>query len=170
MGQKHGFFVRKSETTGKTVSGILPLVDVVATLVMKADRILAVYNDKWGSFTVPMTKRRSWEDASAEKGVERVEEWEDAAIRAAAEWMGRTTTKRPEFLSEVGEFQQSDRDGKWKRYHLRAFRLQVDDSVNPPSAKIAEWLRAEDFVDEKRNPISPTARHIIAELQLAGRI
>jgi hypothetical protein len=166
MSQKLGFFVRKSETTGKTISGILPLVDVVATLIVKNNRILAVLNERWGSFSLPMSKRRSWEDPAAEKGIERQEEWEDAAIRAAVEWMGRTTTTEPQFLSEIGEFQQSDRDGKWKRYHMKAYRIRIsDDAQEPPAGRIAEWLTAEDFLDENRKPISPTARHIISELR-----
>jgi ADP-ribose pyrophosphatase YjhB (NUDIX family) len=169
MSQKMGFFVRKSES-GKSLGSIMPLVDVVATLIMKGDRILAVYNDKWGSFSLPMTKRRSWEDPVAEKGAERVEDWEDAAIRAASEWIGCTTTQKPQPLSEVGEFQQSDRDGKWKRYHLQAYKLAVADDTQIPPARVAEWLTVDQLLDENRKPISPTARHIVSELKLAGHL
>jgi hypothetical protein len=167
---KLGYFIVKSETSSKNVNVLLPLVDVAAVLVTNGNRILAVYNEKWGSFTLPMAKRRTWEGRPADKAGAHTEEWEDAAVRAAAEYLGRTLTSRPRPLVTLAEFQQSDRDGQWKRYHLRAFKLAVDPDTRPSPAVVAEWLTADDFTDEKRQPISPTARHIIAELKLQGAL
>ena len=168
--QKMGFFIRKSEDTGESVSALMPITEVVAVVVMKAGHILLAYNEKWGAFTLPMTKRRTWEDPSQKADAVREEEWEDAALRAASEWLGSTTKAKPEGLGQVPEFQQSDRDGKWKRYHTEAFRLVVEDSLDSAPGKSTEWLTVEDILDEDRRPISPTARHVMAELQGRGAI
>ena len=167
MADKFGFFIRKSEDTGQSIGQIMPLLKVVVTLVSSGDRILAVYNDKWGAFTLPMSKRRIWKDAS---GQEQTEEWFDAAIRAGAEAFGRTMIGKPKFLVDVAEFQQSDRDDKWKRYQLQAFQIVVEENAPLPHARSAEWLTADELLDEERHPISPTARYIVSELRVAGII
>jgi len=147
----------------------MPLVDVAATLITHGDRILAVYNPKWGSFTLPMSKRRSWENVAAKEKAVTIEDWEDTAVRAAAEWLGCTVTQKPEFLLEAAEFQQSDRDAKWKRYRLQAFKVTVDDPAAVQGGN-CEWLSVDELLDENRRPISPTARYVIAELRLEGKV
>jgi hypothetical protein len=94
------------------------------------------------------------------------ERWIEAAARAAAEWLGRTC--EPEFLDEFGEWQQSDRDGIWKRYNLQCFRVPVEDEPRLVAGAIAEWLTPADFLS--RLPISPTARHVIAKLKEGGKL
>jgi len=170
MTEKLSLLIRKSDDTGKGMARLMPLMDVAVALIMKGDRILVVYNEKWGAFTLPMSKRRTWTDPSSKEGGERVEDWEDAAIRAATEWTGCTSKNAPEFLLDLAEFQQSDRDAKWKRYHLEVFKVAVGDDLEIPSGRVTEWLEADDIVDEERNPISPTARHIVAELKLGAKI
>ena len=170
MSEKLSFLIRKSDDTGKAMAQLMPLMDVAVSLIMKGDRILMVYNEKWGSFTLPMSKRRVWTDPSSKEGGERAEDWEDAAIRAATEWTGCTSTAAPEFLLDLAEFQQSDRDAKWKRYHLQVFKVAVGEDLEIPPGRVTEWLAADDIVDEERKPISATARHIIAELKLGAKI
>src|SRR5260370_21720569 len=98
-----------------------PLVDVAVTVITQGPRILATYNTHWGSFTLPMSKRRAWHDPNVPRS-DHVEDWLDTAARAGAEYLGRTCT--PVFLfDDQGEFQQSDRDGQWKRYHFHVFRV-----------------------------------------------
>ena len=58
----------------------IPIVEVAVTVFCQPGLVLTVYNDKWGSFTLPMTKRRRWEDPSLRGGV-KTEAWRDAAIR-----------------------------------------------------------------------------------------
>ena len=169
MSQKMGFFVRKCEATGKHVHAVMPLVDLATTLLVKDGRVLAVYNAKWGAFTLPMSKRRRWEAPAGTKETEREEEWTDTAVRAAAEWLGRTLTGEPEFLAEVAEFQQSDRDAQWKRYRMRVYKIEVD-TLDLPAGKACEWLLPDELTDEDRRPISPTARHVIGELKLNGLV
>lgn len=165
-----GFFIRKSDETGESVQGLMPITEVVAVIVMKAGRLLLVYNANWGAFALPMSKRRTWEDPSQKADAVREEDWEDTALRAASEWLGGTTRAKPEALGQVPEFQQSDRDGKWKRYHTEAFRLEIEDDLGPAPGKSTEWLVVDDVLDEDRRPISPTARHVVAELRARGLI
>jgi hypothetical protein len=111
-----------------------------------------------------MSKRREWKDPEARQGSTRMEEWDDAAVRAAAEWLGRTVDEKPHLLLDMAEFQQSDRDATWKRYHFQVFELAVDKQREPPPSRVVEWLTPAQIMDERRRPISPTARHVIAEL------
>lgn len=168
MSQKMGFFVLKTSEADQKKTALLPVLDVVATVILYQGRVLTVYNKKWGAFTLPTTKRRSWEDDAIAKGAVREEPWENAAARAAAEWLGHTLTATLTDLGEVPEFQQSDRDGKWKRYRLKAYLLDLDAEPSIPPMQIVEWLSPDDILDEKRMPISPTARHIVSYLQLKG--
>lgn len=138
-----------------------PLLDVAVTLIVQGGRILAVYNPAWGSFTLPMTKRREWYDPKVPKS-RHAEDWLDAAARAGAEWLGSTCS--PELLFEDnGDYQQSDRDGQWKRYHFQVFRLSIEGEPRLATGAIAEWLKPAEFFE--RRPISPTARYLIGKLQ-----
>ena len=168
MSQKMGFFVLKTADADQKRTTLLPVLDVVATLIVHGGRVLTGYNDKWGAFTLPTTKRRTWEDDTVAKGAVREEPWENAAARAAAEWLGQSLTEPLTDLGEVPEFQQSDRDGKWKRYRLRAFLLELVAEHAIPPMRIVEWLTPDQIVDENRRPISPTARHIVSHFQLQG--
>ena len=142
----------------------VPMVDVAVVLIRRDDRILTVFNEKWGAFVLPMTKRRRWQDPKLPKG-HREEDWEDAAIRAGAECTGRTHTVDPAMVLDVPEMGQSDRDGKWKRYHFQVFTLDVGEEP-PAGLGIINWLTADEITDRSRRPISESTRHLIAELRL----
>jgi len=163
---KLGSLIRKTTQGREKEDASVPVVEAVATLVMKDDSILAVFNEKWGAFTLPMTKPRMARDPVVGEDPVRVEEDDEAALRAAGEWLGRTLRGMPEFLTEIAEFQQSDRDGQWKRYRTKIFRINVDAETAAPTARVTEWLTADGFVDRERGPISPTARHLVEELRL----
>src|SRR5436305_14202354 len=95
-------------------------VEVAVALVQRVGKILAVYNEHWVSFTLPMSKVHRWEPGSREeravKGVE-VDPWEEAAGRAVAEWLGKPVPK-PAALFEM-ELTQTERGGPWRRYHFK---------------------------------------------------
>jgi hypothetical protein len=143
-----------------------PLVDVAVSLVTSGPRVLVAWNPKWGEFSLPMTKRRVWRDPRVAAS-HHAEDWNDAAARAAAECLGRTC--EPEFLLDVpGEYQQSDRDGAWKRYNFQVFQLTLADQPDLVPGVVAEWLSPKEVLNCR--PISPTARFVIGKLQEAGRI
>ena len=144
----------------------IPLVDVAVNLITRGESILAVYNPEWGSFTLPMTKRRYWHDPKyPDKGTD--ENWIDAAAQAGAEWLGRTC--EPELLlAECGEYHRSDRDGTYRRYTFRCFGVPVDGTPPLVAGAITEWLTSNEFQD--RRPISPTAKHLVAKLVLERKL
>jgi hypothetical protein len=143
-----------------------PLVDVAVTLITRGEQFLAVYNRNWDCFTFPMTKRRDWHDPRVPGSLHH-EEWIDAAARAAAEWLGRTCV--PQFVwDDVGEYQQSDRDGQWKRYHFQVFRVPVEGDRAMVPGTITEWLTPTDFLE--RRPISASARYVLGRLQEQERL
>lgn len=141
----------------------------VAAVLITGQGILAVLNRPWGSFTLPMTKRRKWLDAQISAGF-REEDWQITATRAVAEVLGRTFTRRelPKFCLEVRQYKQSDMDGQWKVYDFQVFTLAFTE--RPPLAQgvTGEWLSREDL--RKREPISPTTRYLLTQLEKAGKL
>ncbi len=139
----------------------LPKVEVAVALITCGKKILAVYNDAWSAFTLPMTKRRQWKDSAIKGGV-RVEDWHRAAARAAGECLLDTIAafpKEPEFPLE--ELRQGDREGVVKRYHYEVFRVEVDEGAALVPGRRTQWLTRLELLDDSREPISPTAREIL---------
>jgi hypothetical protein len=144
----------------------LPIVNVAVTLIVHDNKILMVWNAKWGAFSLPMTKRREWHDPRYPAS-HRGEDWLDAAARAGAECLGRTCA--PDLvLDNIGEWNQSDRDGAWKRYQFQVFKLSVSDPAALVPGTAVEWLTPTEILN--RRPISPTARYVIGKLQEAGKL
>lgn len=157
-----------------------PVVEAAVTLIERGGTLLAVYNPKWSSFSLPMTKRRRWEDPQVPTGVTQ-EDWVDAAARAAAEWLGRTSTTQPALLTStipggpaamqpgpakgIRRYFQSDRDKKYKEYRFQIFQVSLAAGAPLRAGATAEWLTAAEFLNDDRRPISPTARFLIRELQ-----
>ena len=106
-------------------------IDVAAALVVRKDgRILTVFNEQWGGFTLPMTKRRIRSD---EKTLWTHEEsWEDAAARAAVEVLGAPCFVSPVKIPIKPTPMISRRDGRVKRYNYRVFRVTFDSSGPSP--------------------------------------
>lgn len=151
-----------------------PEVDVAVAVLVRDGRVLAVYNDRWGGFTLPMTKRREPpQDPNVQAApAPKQAVWLSDAVRAQAEWLGRTCVLAPKeylapkFLLDIPDYQQSDRDGCWKRYTFQVFGTLLPHDVEPVPGKVREWLSPDDFVDRNRVPITNTARHIMAKLRL----
>lgn len=139
-------------------------IDVSATVIFSGTRLLTVYNERWGAFTLPMTKLRR-RPLDADKVL-----WERgdiAAVRNVAECLGTTTTRLPVFLMDSGKLARSTSDGKTKHYAFQIFAFEVSE----PSAACglpAEWLTADEILDPAREPVSPTARSLVAGLQEAA--
>jgi hypothetical protein len=142
----------------------LPSLDVAVTLIRRGPRVLMILNASWSAFTLPMTKRREWQDPNIPRG-HREESWVDAAARAAGECLGRTFTAEPVLRESLPEFLQSNRSGVWNRYYFQVFEIPWPENDEIRSGAVFEWLTPAEILDEARRPISPTARHIIARLQ-----
>jgi hypothetical protein len=148
-----------------------PEVEVAVALIADGDRILTVYSPEWGSFTLPMTKRRKWDDPKIPPA-HREETWIDAAGRAAAESLGRTFIGLTELPLDpsAAPYHQSDRDGTWKRYEFKTFKLAVWSGESLLPGIVYEWLLVDEILDNDRRPLSPTARHLVRELQAQAKL
>ena len=134
------------------------LVDVAVALILKDGQVLAVYNENWGAFTLPMAKRRVWKDEEEDSLVG--ERWEDAAGRAASEVLGRTVLLRKLTLPEDRLHGRSWRDGRVKAYRYQTF-LVLRSAPEPRDGILCEWLSPGDLLDNQRHPISETAFVIV---------
>jgi ADP-ribose pyrophosphatase YjhB (NUDIX family) len=139
-------------------------VDVSVVLLEQDGRFLVVWNDKWGSFGLPMTKRRTMVDPDL-PDTEQEETWVDAAIRAAAECLGRTLTQEPRDILSIPQFERSQRDARWKRYSYHVFLLKLEGQDLLAGGKVTQWLTMEELGNLRRRPISETVRQIVAELK-----
>lgn len=135
----------------------LPAYEVAVAVIQCGDRILLRYNADWGVFSLPMCKRRNW--AFAEEIAR--EPWIDAAARAVAECVGKTSV--PEFLLEMRRAQFSDRDGACKNYHFGIFRHTVDAESPLVLGIVGEWVELSAI--KQRRPLSSTVAAIVDELQ-----
>jgi hypothetical protein len=144
-----------------------PLVEVAVVLIVRRGQILTDYNPRWAAFTLPMSKLHDRPAIRAGDASVR-EEPLDAAIRAAVEVLGRPLPPdglpRP-LRIEVGPYQQSDRDGAWKRYTFHVFALPVTEGVEPMEGHAAAWLTPGKF--QTHRPVSPTAVHILSRIDPA---
>jgi hypothetical protein len=141
-----------------------PHVEVAVALIRDGDEFLMVYNPNWEAFSLPMTKRRRWEDPDESVRTVHEEPWADAAARAVVECLGRTVSFPAEPLLEITNLERSGRTREWKRYHLHIHQVKLSDSPKIVDGLAIEWLTKEEILDPCRRPISPTAREVIRQL------
>jgi hypothetical protein len=141
----------------------IPSVEVVATLMMQGDKILSIFNPRWGAFTFPMSKRKFFKDAVMSEAAT-PEKLNRAAARVAAEVLGRSfePNEFPAPLLEIKDYEQSDADGLWKLYTIHIFTLKLPESVNVAPGLVAEWRTAKEL--ETREPVTHTARFILSSM------
>ena len=144
-------------------------IEVGVTVVQRDGKLLTVYNQKWGAFTLPMTKRRSWGHPDDPKMI-RPEDWRDTAIRNLVECFGRTYTEEPDILFEVSDFHQSDRDQKVKDYHFHVFGAVTVGDAPLIAGVLGEWLTPDEILDPSRRPMSSTARYLVKELNRRSKV
>jgi hypothetical protein len=141
-----------------------PLTDVaVSVLTDKEGRVCLPWNDGWGAFALPMTKRRRGE------GI--LEPERQAALRAAAEAMG-VPCKIGDRLTMLLEQLVSERDHRTKRYTYRVYRAQT----HPPDANRARihppaiWLTPNDAFSGDCGPITQSSLDILSHVVYRGHL
>ena len=141
----------------------IPNVEVVATLLLQGDKLLSIFNPRWGAFTFPMSKRKFFKDAVVSEAAT-PEKLNRAAARVAAEVLGRSFTPEefPSPLMEIKDFEQSDADGIWKLYTIHVFTLKLSEGVRLAPGLVAEWRTPKEL--ETREPVTRTARFILRQL------
>jgi len=145
---------------------VVPTVETVAVIIRSDEGILVVFNEKWGIFTLPMTKLRRWQDPNIPVA-HRDESPIDAAARAAAEWLGKTFVDGLVAKANLRGYRQSDRDGVWKEYRIQVFEFKLPHGWLPWAGVRCEWLTSGEILNAHRRPISPTAQHVIREVSKA---
>ena len=133
-------------------------VEMAVTIILNEnDEVLLDYSESWGVFTLPMTKI-GLKPGLTPKSDPIPEAPEAAALRAAVEVLGRPlpTNNRPKpVAADIPPYQQSFRDGVWKRYAVRLFTLRAPVGAPCPVAgHSAVWLPRHGLADLA--PISPT--------------
>ncbi len=143
-----------------------PEVNLSVAVILCEGRTLLTWNENWGAFSLPMTKIRSWPGPSGSVD-ENSESAQQAAIRAAAEGLGRPLkgSEIPEQSVEL-ELQpyshRSHRDGQWKRYSREVFVFQIEGDLSSFSGK-GVWLTSSEV--SSMQPISQTAQEILSVLE-----
>ena len=146
------------------MSNSFPQVEVAAVLIVREDKVLLTYNPLWRAFTLPMTKLGQLPPATPNSPAT-LETPQHAAIRAATEALGRPLSPASFpvlHLNDPAHYDQSDRDGQWKRYTYHLFILKLSGSAAAPTpvdGVPAVWLSRAEI--ETHEPISKTARHLV---------
>jgi len=128
---------------------------------------LLVYDDSWGGLTLPMTTRRTWREP--ELDVVGREPWQDAAARAYLRALGRPIAgDLPCCLERYGVVQLSQSEGAYQSYDFRVYISQEPPGAEALAGTIHAWLTADQV--EQVKPVSPTAIHLLGELNAAHRV
>lgn len=128
----------------------------VAYVVDSQGRLLLTWNEKWGAFTLPMTKVHS--DQPAETP-------EQAAIRAAAEVLGVPTRvvkdKETKFARGL---QKSPRDGDIKDYQYNVVPVEADpDFASHISSQPLVWAAIDKLQAGEYQPVSTSVESLLRE-------
>lgn len=149
-----------------TVAG-LPDVEVAVAVIMdQAGRILWTWNEKWGTFSLPMTKIR--------QSKEMVEPARCAAVRAAGEALGVPVQVGKPWTIIAG-MNVSDRDCVVKHYTYHVFRAEAhpDYGASLCVRQPHIWLAAHVALSGLFEPLSKSAsdifRSLITQGLLSGR-
>ena len=144
---------------------LYPLVEVSVVLIEDAKgRLLVDYNEPWSGFTFPMTKVRDLPASSPNSEAPVKETALAAALRAAAEVLGRPllSDALTQLPVELPPYTQSNRDGQWKRYTFHLFTLTMHEPVRPLPHHVANWLTIAEL--QSLEPMSPTVGRILESL------
>ena len=146
-------------------SSDFPCVEVSIVLLERDGMILAEYNPKWETFSLPMSRLRR----RLAPGTPVRETPLEAAIRAASKALGRplAADRLPQAVDLDVPAQvllRSGSDQQTKRYTYHVFALRVS-LLAPRHAhgRHTLWMRREDFLTHR--PVSATAVHLMRHLR-----
>jgi len=143
-----------------------PTTDVAVTLIRNSkNEVLLVYSEKWGSYTLPMTKRRQPAPGDIES-VREAEDWLDAGARNVVECLGRPAMPTPVLKTPVPESHFSKRDHVTKDYLFHVFEERFRDGDAGADCVTAQtlyvWVTPEQILKRQIRPLSHSARDLIA--------
>lgn len=141
-----------------------PRVEVAVVVLERAGMVLAEFNPKWETFTLPMARLRP----RPGPGEAIRETPAEAALRAATKALGRPLSPgafpEPLALDVLPHvYLSSRRDQRRKRYTYHVFGMRVTD----PSPRHALgwhvlWMKEEAL--RTHQPVSPTAKFVVEHL------
>jgi len=128
----------------------------VAFVVDSQGRLLLAWNNKWGAFTLPMTKLQS--DQPAETP-------EQAGVRAAAEVLGVPTRVVPGKVAQFARsLQRSPRDGDIKDYQYNVVPVEPHpDFASHISSQPFVWAAINKLQAGEYQPISKSVDALLRE-------
>ena len=135
-------------------------VDVAVTLILKDNSFLLVYNEKWGTFTLPMTKRKLPENQET-ADEDDCEDWPDAAARPVVECLGRLSRPTQVLEDFLPESYFSSRRQTPAIYRYKTFKVYFEDGDQIVAKTPTVWLTASEILKGDWHPISQTAKDII---------
>lgn len=128
----------------------------VAYVVDSQGRLLLTWNDKWGAFTLPMTKLQSEQPAETP---------EQAGVRAAAEVLGVPARVVPGKAAKFARgLQKSPRDGDIKDYQYNVVQVEVHpDFANHISSQPLVWASIDKLQTGEYQPVSKSVETLLRE-------
>jgi|GEM_PF-2797068 len=128
----------------------------VAYVVDSQGRLLLTWNDKWGAFTLPMTKLHA--DQPAETP-------EQAGVRAAAEVLGVPTRVVPGKEAKFARgLQKSPRDGDIKDYQYNVVPVEAHpDFASHISSQPLVWAAIDKLQTGEYQPVSKSVESLLRE-------
>lgn len=128
----------------------------VAYVVDSQGRLLLTWNEKWGAFTLPMTKPHA--DQPAETP-------EQAGVRAAAEVLGVPTRVVPGKAAKFARgLQKSPRDGEIKDYQYNVVPVEAHpDFVSQISGRPLVWAAIDKLQTGEYQPVSVSVEVLLRQ-------
>jgi hypothetical protein len=141
-----------------------PAIEVVVAMVLNAEQqLLWIFNDPWGVFALPMTKRR--------EGPVGVEPPPRASARAAAEVLGVPVVVGPRWaLFAARDLSERQYVVKRYTYHVYPVTPHPDFAGSLHLRQPHLWLPARLALAEEYRPLSYTSRWLVARLIGAGQL
>ena len=134
----------------------------VAYLVDSEGRLLLAWNNKWGAFSLPMTKiRTEWPDETPD----------EAAVRAAAEILGvpaRVAAGKTTQFSEHLAPSLRDQEIKDYKCHIVPVEVHPDFDANIRADRAWIWADVEKLQQQDYQPVSPSVAGFLKDAQEWG--
>ncbi len=129
----------------------------VAVITDPHDRILVVWHEAWGSFTLPLTKLRPRPHGA--------ESADDAALRAGADALGVPVRPADALPDDTREWLLSGRTGVSKNYHFHLRRVDAHPAfADRLNVRVPHfWASPYSLLDATEfQPLSPTVPPLVA--------
>ncbi|MFT5240081.1 MAG: hypothetical protein ACI9OU_001161 [Candidatus Promineifilaceae bacterium] len=132
-------------------------------LVTCESKLLLIFNEQWGHFTLPITKLKDTflNDDGCMDAAETV--WTEAGVSAAQEYLSSGQASKGEYLMVLDDFMSSGRDSATKRYTVSVYHFAVP-TLDLPDATGPQWLTVNEIMTETAPLMSQTALRVVNQL------